>query len=119
MDFTFSKQPYTVACFYAPAAAAERPHYYTQELLTSLPADRQLLVGGHFNCIAGQQDMLDPAGQLDKRTQGYWTGLRRVETDHRLYDVWRDLHPSRRAFTHLRPVSSAAGSLADIGAAAR
>ncbi len=81
--FTFSGQPYTVACIYAPAAAAERSHYYTQELLTSLPADRQLLVGRDFNCIAGKQDMLDPAGQAGQRTHGYWTGLRRVQTDHR------------------------------------
>ncbi|MBF6614764.1 MAG: hypothetical protein IVW55_16765 [Chloroflexi bacterium] len=73
-----------------------------------MPADRQLLVGGDFNCIAGQLDMLDPTGQPGQRTQEYWTGLRCVETDHRIYDVWRDLHPCRRAFTHLRPVSSAA-----------
>ena len=101
MDFTFSGQPYTVVSVYAPAVAAERPHYFMQELLPSLPADRHLLVGGDFNCIAGQQDMLDPAGEPGQRTQGYWAGLRHVETDHQLFDVWRDLNADRRAFTHI------------------
>lgn len=99
VDFTFCGQPYTVASVYAPAAAAERQQYYRQELLPSLPAGRCLLVGGDFNCIAGQEDMT--AGQPGQRTQGYWTGLRLVETEHQLYDVWRDLNPSRRAFTHI------------------
>lgn len=111
VDFTFSGQPYTVASVYAPAAAAERQQYYTQELLPSLPASRCLLVGGDFNCIAGQLDMLDPAGQPGQRTQGYWTGLRLVETDHQLYDVWRDLHPSRRAFTHVATSGQSAARL--------
>ncbi|CAL8465446.1 g4982 [Coccomyxa elongata] len=65
------------------------------ELLPSLPADRQLLVGGDFNCIAGQQDMLDPASPPGQRTLGYWTGLSHVETDHSLYDVWRELNSDR------------------------
>ena len=62
VDFTLLRQP-TQWCPSTRPAAAERPRYYTQELLPSLPADRHLLVGGDFNCIAGQQDMLDPAGQ--------------------------------------------------------
>ena len=86
-------------CVYAPSVASERPHYYTQELLSSIPANRHLLVGGNFNCIAGEQDMLDP--EPGQRTLGYWTGLRHVETDHSLYDVWRDLNADRRAFTHI------------------
>ncbi|BDA40482.1 hypothetical protein COCOBI_01-1350 [Coccomyxa sp. Obi] len=90
-----------VASVYAPAVAAERPAYFMQEFLPSIPADRSLLVGGDFNCIAGQQDMLDAAGQPGQRTQGYWTGLRHVETDYQLYDVWRDLNADGRAFTHI------------------
>ena len=109
VDFTFCGQPYTVASVYAPAAAAERQQYYTQELLPSLPAARCLLVGGDFNCIAGQQDMA--AGQPGQRTQGYWTGLRLVETEHQLYDVWRDLNPSSRAFTHIATTGQSAARL--------
>ena len=109
VDFTFCGQPYTVASVYAPAAAAERQQYYTQELLPSLPAGRCLLVGGDFNCIAGQQDMA--AGHPGQRTQGYWTGLRLVETEHQLYDVWRDLNPSSRAFTHVATTCQSAARL--------
>ncbi|BDA40490.1 Transposon TX1 uncharacterized 149 kDa protein [Coccomyxa sp. Obi] len=102
---------YTVASVYAPAVAAERPAYFMQELPPSLPADRSLLVGGDFKCIAGQQDMLDAAGQPGQRTQGYWTGLRHVETDYQLYDVWRDLNADGRAFTHIATSGQSAARL--------
>ncbi|CAL8462154.1 g1685 [Coccomyxa elongata] len=46
VEFTFSGLPYTVVCVYAPSVAAERQHYFTQELLPHIPADRHLLVGG-------------------------------------------------------------------------
>ncbi len=95
---------------YAPAAAAKQPHHYKQELHSSLPADNQL-VGGVFKCIAGQQDILDPARHRGQRTQGYWTGLRRIEMDHQLYDVWQDLHPSRHAFTHKGTSDQSTGRL--------
>ncbi|BDA49663.1 LINE-1 retrotransposable element ORF2 protein [Coccomyxa sp. Obi] len=111
VDFTFGGHSYTVASVYAPAVAAERPAYFMQELLPSLPADRSLLVGGDFNCIAGQQDMLDAAGQPGQRTQGYWTGLRHVETDYQLYDVWRDLNADGRAFTHIATSGQSAARL--------
>jgi hypothetical protein len=45
--------------------------------------------------------MLDSAGQPGQRSQGHWTGLRFVETDNHLYDVWGDLNASKRAFTHI------------------
>ena len=76
-----------------------------------MPADRHLLVGGDFNCIAGQQDMLDPASPPGQRTLGYWTGLRHVETEHHLYDVWRDLNADRRAFTHIATSGQSAARL--------
>ncbi|CAL8472191.1 g11733 [Coccomyxa elongata] len=82
VDFTFGGLPYTAVCVYASSVAAERPHYLTQELLPSTRADHHLLVGGDFNCIAGQQDVLDPASLPGQRTLGYWTGLCHVETDH-------------------------------------
>ena len=53
VDLTFCGQPYTAVFVYAPTAAAERPQYYTQELLPTLPADCHLLVGGDNNRIAG------------------------------------------------------------------
>lgn len=57
MDLTHTGLPYTVVSVYAPAVAAERQAYFLQELLPSLPADRHLIMGGDFNCIAGQQDL--------------------------------------------------------------
>ncbi|BDA46023.1 probable transposon TX1 uncharacterized 149 kDa protein [Coccomyxa sp. Obi] len=111
VDFAFGGHSYTVASVYAPAVAAERPAYFMQELLPSLPADRSLLVGGDFNCIAGQHDMLDAAGQPGQRTQGYWTGLRHVETDFQLHDVWRDLNADGRASTHIATSGQSAARL--------
>ncbi|BDA42525.1 probable LINE-1 retrotransposable element ORF2 protein at C-terminar half [Coccomyxa sp. Obi] len=55
--------------------------------------------------------MLDAAGQPDQRTQGYWTGLRHVETDYQLYDVWRDLNADGRAFTHIATSGQSAARL--------
>ena len=111
VDFTFGALPYTVVCVYAPSGAADRPQYFTQELFPSMPADRHLLVGGDFNCIAGKQDMLDPASPHGQRTLGYWTGLCHVETEHNLYDVWRDLNAERRAFTHISTSGQSAARL--------
>ena len=96
------------------AAASVRPHYYTQELLTSLPADKQLLVGGDINCIAGQQDMLDPAGQPDQWTQDRPAACRDGSPALRCLAGPSPQQACLHPHSHLRPVSSAAGSLADI-----
>lgn len=69
------------------------------------------ILSSDFNCIAGQQVMLDNAGQPGQRTQGYWTGLRHVTTDFQLYDVWRDLKADGRAFTHIASRGQSAGRL--------
>ncbi len=97
VDFTFSGHSYTVAYVYAPAVAAERPAYFVQKLLPSLSADRSLLEGRDSNCITGQQEMQDAADQPAQRVQGYWTGLRHLETDLQPYDVWRNLNADSRA----------------------
>ncbi|CAL8466242.1 g5778 [Coccomyxa elongata] len=52
---THHRSPYTVVCVYAPSVAAERPPYFTQFMLPSIPADRHLFLGGDFNFIAGQR----------------------------------------------------------------
>ena len=69
-------------------------------LLPSLAAEWQLLLGRDFTCIADQLDILDPAGAASGRMAGYYDGLRIVETEHQLYDVWWDRHPAGRTFTH-------------------
>ncbi|CAL8464455.1 g3990 [Coccomyxa elongata] len=55
--------------------------------------------------------MLDPASPPGQTTLGYWTGLRHVETDHSLYDVWRDLNSDRRTFTHIATSGQSAARL--------
>ena len=51
-DFTFVGGAFTVASIYAPCTAAARAAFFIQHLLPSLQAQRQLLLGGDFNCIA-------------------------------------------------------------------
>ena len=86
---------------------AQRAAYFTQTLLPSLPTDRQLLVGGDFNCVAGQLDVLGPDSTVLGRTTGYYDGLRIAETDRQLFDIWRDRFPDRQTFTHASSQSSA------------
>ena len=100
VDFSFAGGEFTITSIYAPCTAADRAAFFIQHLLPSLPAQRQLLLGGDFNCIADQLDMVDPAGAAGARMAGYYDGLRIVETEHQLYDVWRDRHPDGRTFTH-------------------
>ena len=100
MDFSFADGEFTIASIYAPCTAVDRAAFFIQHLLPSPPAQRQLLLGGDFNCIADQLDIVDPAGAAGARMAGYYDGLRIVETEHQLYDVWRDRHPDGRTFTH-------------------
>ena len=60
IDFSFTGGTFTAVSVYAPCVPAQRAAYFTHTLLPSLPADRQLLVGGDFNCVAGQLDVLGP-----------------------------------------------------------
>jgi len=48
IDFSFTGGTFTAISVYAPCVPAQRAAYYTQLPLPSLPADRQLLVGGDF-----------------------------------------------------------------------
>ena len=69
--------------------------------------DRQLLVGGDFNCVAGQLDVLGPDSSVLGRTTGYYDGLRIAETDRQLFDIWRGRYSDRQTFTHAGSQSSA------------
>ena len=75
-DFTFAGEAFTVASIYAPCTAAGRAVFFIQHLLPILSAQRQLLRGGDFNCIADQLNILDPAGAAGARMAGYYDGLR-------------------------------------------
>lgn len=100
VDFTFTGTAFTAVSVYAPCVGAARAPYFTASLLPHLPEDRQLLVGGDFNCIAEQLDLLDPHAAPGGRLTGYHDGLRYVEAERQLFDVWRERHPGHRTFTH-------------------
>ena len=108
VDFTFTGTPFTAVSVYAPSTAAGRAAYFTHSLLPSLPHDRQLLLGGDFNCIASQLDLLDPHGIPGGRLTGYHDGLRHVEAERQLFDVWRERNPVRRSFTHTATTGTSA-----------
>ncbi|CAL5228485.1 g11628 [Coccomyxa viridis] len=68
-------------------SGAQRAAYFTQTLLPNIPTDRQLLIGGDFNCVARQLDVLGPDSSVLGRTTGYYDGLRIAETDRQLFDI--------------------------------
>ncbi len=70
VDFTFTGTAFTAVSVYAPCVGAARAPYFTASLLPHLPEDRQLLVGGDFNCIAEQLDLLDPHAHPGGRLTG-------------------------------------------------
>ena len=71
----------TAVSVYASCVSAQRAAYFKQTRLPSLPADRQLLVGGDFNCVAGQLNVLGPDNAVLGSTTGYYDGLRITEGD--------------------------------------
>ena len=105
IDFSFAGGAFTAVSVYAPCVPAQRAAYFTQTLLPSLSADRQLLVGGDFNCVAGQLHVLGQDNAVLGRTTGYYDGLRIAETDRQLFDIWRDRYPDRQTFTHAANMS--------------
>ena len=107
IDFSFAGGAFTAVSVYAPCVAAQRAAYFTHTLLPSLPTDRQLLVGGDFNCVAGQLDVLGPDSSVLGRATGYYDGFRIAETDRQLFDIWRDRYPDRQTFTRAGSQSSA------------
>ena len=101
VDFHLEQTPFTVVSVYAPHTAASRPAFYRHQLLPSLPQDRRLVLGGDWNCISSELDLLDPAGNPAHRYPGYWDGLREVEAARQLHDVWRERNGTARTFTHV------------------
>jgi exonuclease III len=98
LDFTWEALPLSVVCVYAPSSSEERVSFYALHLLPALPVDRHILLGGDFNCVAGDLDVTPNA--LGSRRVGYSGGLQLVEETHGLLDAWRELHPGVRGITH-------------------
>ena len=98
LDFSWASLPISVVCVYAPSSAEERSAFYAHRLLPALPVNRNVVMGGDYNCVASDLDVTENA--LGSRRVGYAGGLQLVEETHGLHDAWRELHPGLRGITH-------------------
>ena len=88
----------TLASVYAPVERQERMPFFLQRLLPALPAGTPLVLGGDWNCVAGDQDLV--GGQPGTRQHGFHSGLLPLQQTLGLQDAFRHLHPDAREFTH-------------------
>ena len=98
LDFSWASLPISVVCVYAPSSAEERSAFYARRLLPALPVNRNVVMGGDYNCVASDLDVTQNA--LGSRRVGYAGGLQLVEETHGLHDAWMELHPGLRGITH-------------------
>ncbi len=63
----------TIASVYAPVERQERVPFFQQSLLSAMPAGTPLLLGGDWNCVAEDLDLI--GGQPGTRQHGFQSGL--------------------------------------------
>ena len=63
----------TIASVYAPVERQERTPFFHSSLLPALPAGTPLALGGDWNCVASDQDLI--GGQPGTRQAGFQHGL--------------------------------------------
>ena len=104
IDFTIQGQPLALVAVYGPAQPEARRAFYQEDIQPMLPADgRPLIVAGDFNCVLGANDCVYPPGQPPPATNSRMTGaaaVRALMEEVQLRDVWREAHPTDKAFTH-------------------
>ena len=88
----------TLASVYAPVERQERAPFFLQCLVPALPARTPLVLGGDWNCVAGDQDLV--GGQPGTRQHGFHSGLLPLQQALGLQDAFRHLHPDAHEFTH-------------------
>ena len=88
----------TLASVYAPVERQERAPFFLQCLVPALPARTPLVLGGDWNCVAGDQDLV--GGQTGTRQHGFHSGLLPLQQALGLQDAFRHLHPDAHEFTH-------------------
>ena len=88
----------TIASVYAPVERQERTPFFHSSLLPALPAGTPLALGGDWNCVASDQDLI--GGQPGTRQAGFQHGLLPLQQALGLQDAFRHLHPQAREFTH-------------------
>jgi len=91
---------------YAPSLPAERPAYFQQNgtlaaaLQAGIGATAQLLVGGDFNCVMDQRDIIGPHTQGGGSRMVGSQELQDLMAAHGLIDAWRAIHPFTQEATH-------------------
>lgn len=98
LDFCFEGTQCTLINAYAPCERDQRSDFFLGSLPDMLPAGRQLLMGGDWNCIPDQRDQV--GSDTSGRMLGYIQGLRQLEEHHDLQDAWRLRHQGEVDFTH-------------------
>ncbi len=95
---TLSGSHVTMASVYAPVERQEPAPFFQQSLLPAMPIGTPLLLGGDWNCVAEDLDLV--GGQPGTRQHGFQSGLLPFQQALSLQDVFRCLHPQAREFTH-------------------
>ena len=115
INASFQDTPITLVAAYAPAQALDRPAFFRDFLLPSLPTDgRPLLLVGDLNCILAEEDAVYPPSNLAPNPSSRMRGsaeLANIMALFQLHDVWRDTHPGTRDFTHWSTSATSGGRL--------
>lgn len=81
---------------YAPRTDSDRTDFFPT-IHDYLSPTHGNIVGGDFNCISNNK--LDKQGGNPQPRQSAITALNTLQTSHNLTDIWRNQHPTTRAFT--------------------
>ena len=104
-----SSQQVSVASVYAPVERQERTSFFVHSLLPALPVGSPLLLGGDWNCVAQDLDLV--GGQPGTRQHGFQSGLLPLQQALALQDAFRLLHPAAREFTHTATTGSSSARI--------
>ena len=99
----------TLASVYAPVERQERTPFFLQRLMPALPTGTPLVLGGDWNCVAGDQDLV--GGQPGTRQHGFHNGLLPLQQALGLQDAFRHLHPDAHEFTHIATSGSSSARI--------
>ncbi|KAA6418027.1 MAG: hypothetical protein FRX49_12027 [Trebouxia sp. A1-2] len=87
-----------MASVYVPVERQQRAPFFQQCLLPVMPVGTPLLLGGDWNCVSENLDLVE--GQPGTRQHGFQLGLLLFQQALGLQDAFRCLHPQARQFNH-------------------
>ncbi len=76
-----------MASVYAPVGRQERVPFFQQSLLPAMPIGTPLLLGGEWNCVAEDLDLV--GGQPGTRQHGFQSGLLPFQQALSMQDAFR------------------------------